>query len=240
VKRFARLIVVSAALAVGLVVATSAGGANECEGLQVCVPVAGPWVVVPQGGGTQGGGTQRPEVEYQLTCPRRHVVGGLDAELSHRGIDVSFSGRLGSPVNPGITTTRSAVFKGSYVGDSARATSFRPYIGCMPAAGGGPRVPTAVAIVPPGTPTVRRVKTVRVRPGSASVSVACVKGERIVGSSHAFGFFARMPPSASLISGIAGARIVRDGRVVVRVRGDAELGGVRAVVQVHAVCAGAR
>jgi len=101
-------------------------------------------------------------------------------------------------------------------------------------------VPTSVTIVPPGTPTVRRVKTVRVRPGSASVSVSCLTGERLVGSSHAFGFFTRRPPSGSLVSGVTGTRAVGDGRVVVRVRGDAELGGVRAVVQVHAACARAR
>ena len=73
----------------------------------VCVPVAGPWVVVPA-----STGENRARVEYQLTCPRGHVVGGLDARLSVRGIDVSFLGRLGSPVNPGITTSRSAVFLG--------------------------------------------------------------------------------------------------------------------------------
>jgi hypothetical protein len=235
VKRLARIAALSATLVAALTVAAPAGSANECEGLLVCVPVAGPWVVVPN-----GGGEQRREVEYQLTCPPRHVVGGLDAELSHRGIDVSFSGRLGSPVNPGITTARSVVFTGSYVGDSARSTSFRPYIGCMPAAGGGPRVPTSVAIFPPGSPTVWRVKTVRVRPGTAVVSVRCTSVERLVGSSHAFGFFTRTPPSASLGAGLTGARAVRDGRVVTRVRGDAELDGVRAVVQVQAVCARSR
>lgn len=234
-KRLARIVVLSATLAAALVVAAPAGSANECDGLQVCVSVVGPWVVVPTS--TR---TPRPEVEYQLTCPRRHVVGGLDAELSDRGIDVSFSGRLGSPVNPGITTARSVVFKGSYVGDSARSTSFRPYIGCMPATGGGPRVPTSVAIVRPGTPTVWRINTVRVRPGSSSVAVRCVAGEHLVGSSHAFGFFTRTPPSASLAAGVTGTRAVRDGRVVVRVRGDAELGGVRGVIQVQAVCARAR
>jgi len=234
-KQLARIVVLSATLVAALVVAAPAGSANECDGLQVCVSVVGPWVVVPT-----STGTPRPEVEYQLTCPRRYVVGGLDAELSDRGIDVSFSGRLGSPVNPGITTARSVVFKGSYVGDSARSTSFRPYIGCMPAAGGGPRVPTSVAIVPPGTPTVWRVKTVRVRPGRSSVAVRCVAGERLVGSSHAFGFFTRTPPSVSLAAGVTGTRAVRDGRVVVRVRGDAELGGVRGVVQVQAVCARVR
>ena len=235
-SRVARIVALAATMVVALTVAASAGSANECEGLQVCIPVAGPWVVVPN-----GEGQQRRTVHYQLTCPPRHVVGGLDAELSHRGIDVSFSGRLGSPVNPGITTARSVVFTGSYVGDSAPSTSFRPYIGCMPATGGGPRVPTsAAAIFPPGSPAVWRVKTVRVRPGSAVVSVRCTSGERLVGSSHAFGFFTRTPPSASLAAGLTGARAVRDGRVVTRVRGDAELNDVRAVVQVQAVCARVR
>jgi len=224
------LVVALAALTVG---AAPAGATNECDGLRVCVPVAGPWVVVPTGAGVPG-----PRVEYQLTCPRRYVVGGLDAELSHRAIDVGFLGMLGSPVNPGITTLRSAVFFGSFVGRSARSPSFRPHIGCIPAAGGGVRVPTAVAAFPPDRPTVRRVRTVRVRPGSATVVQACRARERLVAASHAFGFFTRRPPSASLAASVSATQAVRDGRVVVTVRGDAELGGVRAVVQVHAVCAG--
>jgi hypothetical protein len=232
VRRLRRLIVIAVTIVAALTVAASAGGANECDGLQVCVPVAGPWVAVPV-----AGGTQRPDVAYQLTCPRRYVVGGLDAELSQRAIEVSFIGRLGSPVNPGITTSRSAVFVGSYVGTSPRSPTFRPHIGCMPAAGGGPRVPTSVQVFPPGSPTERRVKTVRVRPGSATVTQACRAGERLVASSHAFGFFTRNPPGASLVASVTGTRAVSGGRVVVRVRGDAELGGVRAVVQVHAVCA---
>ncbi|MGH3133176.1 MAG: hypothetical protein ACRDNY_05465, partial [Gaiellaceae bacterium] len=88
--------------------------------------------------------------------------------------------------------------------------------------------------------TVRRVKTVRVRPGGTTVSQRCAARERLVASSHAFGFYTRRPPSASLAGTVAGVRAVRGGRVVVRVRGDAELGGVRAVVQVHAVCARTR
>ena len=119
------LVVVAAALAV----AAPAGGANECDGLMVCVPVAGPWVVVPA-----SASVPRQRVEFQLTCPRGYVVGGLDARLSVRAIDVGFIGILGSPVNPGITTSRSAVFLGSYVGRSADAPTFRPFIGCMPLA----------------------------------------------------------------------------------------------------------
>jgi hypothetical protein len=221
-----------AVVAASLVVAAPAGGANECDGLMVCVPVAGPWVVVPA-----STGTPRERVEFQLTCPRGHVVGGLDARLSVRGVDVSFIGRLGSPVNPGITTARSAVFVGTYVGQSDRAATFKPFIGCMPAAGGGSRVPTSAGAFPPGSPVTRRVKTVRMRPGAATLTQRCATGERLVGGSHAFAFATRTPPSASLVSTVSGSQELRGESVVVRVRGDAEIAGVRALVQVHALCA---
>jgi hypothetical protein len=233
-RRVGQALVVAATLAAALTVAAPAGGARECDGLQVCVPVRGPWVVVPG-----GGGAARGKVEWQLSCPQEHVVGGLDAQLSVRAIDVSFYGRLGSPVNPGITTGRAVTFVGSNVGRSSRPATFRPYIGCIPAAGGS-RIPTAVGAFPAGEPTTRRVTTARVRPGTSTVGVRCVRGERLVGASHAFGFRTRSAPSASLASSLSGTRAVRDGRVAVRVRGDAELEGVRAVVQVHAVCAGSR
>src|SRR5205823_12355821 len=50
------------------------------------------------------------QVSFQLSCPKRFVVAGLDAELSRSGVDVTFRGSLGTPVNPGITTSRSAEF----------------------------------------------------------------------------------------------------------------------------------
>ncbi len=223
------------ALAAALALAAPAGSANECDGLQVCVPIAGPWVVVPA-----STGTARRQASWQLTCPRGFIVGGLDAELSQRAIDVSFLGRLGSPVNPGITTSRSVTFLGAYVGTSPRAPTFKPYVGCMPAQGGGSRVPTAATVFEPGNPTTRRVTIARVRPGRATVRVGCRAGERVVGASHAFGFLTRTPPSASLVSSVRGQQSVRDRDVVVAVRGDAELGGVRAVVQVQALCARTR
>jgi hypothetical protein len=230
---------VAATLAAALVAASPAAGqtsqTKECEGLMVCIPVAGPWVVVPT-----SGGVPRREVQFQLTCPRGHIVGGLDAELSRRPIDVSFLGALGSPVNPGISTSRSVVFVASYVGAAARAATFRPRIGCVPATGGGGRVPTSVAAptaFPPGRPTTRRVRTVRVRPGTATVVQGCVGRERLVAAEHAVGFFTRRPPAADLVASVSASQAVRDGRVRVQVRGDAELGGVRAVVQLQAVCA---
>jgi len=229
--RAVRTLLVLAVAGVALAVAAPAGGADECEGLMVCVPVAGPWVVVPA-----SASIPRQRVEYQLTCPRAHVVGGLDARLSIRAIDVGFIGTLGSPVNPGITTSRSVVFLGTYAGRSAEAATFRPFIGCMPSAGGGSRVPTSVSQLRPGKPVTRRVKAVRVRPGATTVTQRCGSGERLLGGSHAFGFEMRTPPSASLVAGVSGSQQVRGESVVVRVRGDVELAGVRAVVQVHALC----
>jgi hypothetical protein len=229
-----RKLLVIAALCALTAGSAPARAADECDGLMVCVPVAGPWVVVPV-----GSSVPRPRVDYQLTCPRGYIVGGLDARLSDRGIDVSFVGKLGSPVNPGITTSRSVVFVASYVGATARAPSFRPFIGCMPSSGGG-RIPTAVGVVKPGDPTIRRVRTVRMRPGTGTVASACRAREVLVGASHAFGFRTSRPPSASVIGTVSASRTVRGNRLLVSVRGDAELGTIRAVVQIHAVCSRTR
>jgi hypothetical protein len=229
-----RALWVAAVAAAALAVAVPAGAANECDGLQICVSVPGPWVVVPA-----STSSDRTPVEYQLTCPRGHIVGGLDARLSVRGIDVQFLGKLGSPVNPGVSTTRSAVFRGTYVGQRDRAPTFKPFIGCIPAAGGGSRVPTSVTSVAafrPSQPITRRTKTVRVRPGTTTVVLRCASGERLVGGEHAFAFETRTPPSASLVSSVSGSKTVGSSSVSVRVSGDAELAGVRALVQVQALC----
>lgn len=220
----------AAVLVVG--VAPGAGATRECEGLMVCVPRAGPWVVVPT-----GVGTPRQNAEWQLSCPKGYIVGGLDAQVSIRAIDVTFQGMLGSPVNPGVTTSRSAVFVGTYTGAGAPAASFRPHIGCMPASGAGSRVPTAAGAVLAGHPTTRRVRTVRVQPGRASLSASCTARERIVGAAHAFGFYGRKPPTASLVSSVTGSLSIHGNRAVVDVRGDAEIASARAFVQVQAVCA---
>ena len=227
------LAVAAAGLGMG---APEAHAAGECDGLMVCVPVAGPWVVVPT-----AAQVPRPVARYQVTCPRGYIVGGTDAELSLRTIDVTFTARLGSPVNPGISTERSALFTAVFTGTRARVATFRPHIGCIPAAGGGSRIPTAVgAVVPPGPPTVRRVRTVRVPQGeSASVSQRCAGGERLVDLWHAVGFFTSQPPSAAVVSSVRAQRSLRNGRVSASARASAALGGRRAVVQVGAVCGGA-
>ena len=228
-----RRVAVLVAAAIGAALGAGAAAAtNECRGLMVCVPVAGPWVVVP----TELA-TPRARAEFELRCPRRYVVGGLDAELSERAIDVAFTGALGSPVNPGITTSDAAVFAGVYVGRGARAVSYRPHIGCIPASGGGARRPTAVNAVPPGRPTVRRVWTVRPLAGrTIRRTYSCGAGERLIAASHAFGVYTRQPPDARLARGVSVTRTMRASRIALSVRASAALRGVRGVVQIHAVC----
>lgn len=121
-----RAVVTSVAVAAALLAGVPASeAAGECRGLQVCIPVAGPWVVIPVPGGPSATAT------WQLVCPRG-IVGGVDAFASEPAVAVEFPGRIGSPVNPGITTTGSLLFKGTYAGHVRRATSYQPFIGCIP------------------------------------------------------------------------------------------------------------
>lgn len=214
--------------------AAPAGATNECKGLQVCVRVAGPWVVVPT-----SHGTPRAPVQYQLSCPKGFVIGGLDAELSDRAIDIDFSALVGSPVNPGVTTGRAALFRAVYTGAAPRGPTFRPHLGCIPAAGGGsgPVPYRVLAAYPPGQPTVRRVRTVRVQQGDRRVVTACAAGERLLSGWHAVAFYAAAPPSADLIRRVSTTQHLRGNRVDVRAR-VAPIVGARAVVQVGAVCGG--
>jgi hypothetical protein len=223
-----RYVLVAALVLGALTVAPSAGATNECRGLNPCVPVAGPWVVVPT-----GTGVPRPEVQYQLTCPRGYVVGGVDAELSDGAIDLSYLASSGAPVSPGVTTSQTVVFVGAYVGTAPRAPTFRPHAGCIPASGGGARTPTGVrAVVPPGHPTVRRVATVRVQ-DRRTVVQTCHADERLVAWYVARGFATPGPPTAARVRTLT-ASASRHGNVVdVSARG-------RGIVQVSVVCAGGK
>ena len=227
-----RLLVLGASATVLLVLGVSpAGATRECNGLQVCVRVAGPWVVVPTGGAA--GRT----VRYHLSCPRGFVVGGTDAELSRRAIDVRFEGRMGGPVNPGVTTRRAAVFLAAYVGTAGGTATFRPHVGCMPVGGGGVPIPTARTVYPPIEATVWRVRNVRVTARTKLVVASCAPGERLVDASHAVGFLGKQPPAATVAASLRATRAVSGRRVRVAVSATS-LQGARSVVQVAAVCAG--
>jgi hypothetical protein len=221
-----RVAVAGAVACAALAVAVApAAATSECRGLQVCVPVAGPWVLATQAG-----------TEFQLDCPKRYIVGGLDAELSSRAVELGFVGGLGSPVNPGITTTGSAVFLGRFVAATGVA-SFRPHIGCVPSSGGGQRTPTAFRVFKPGKPTVRIVKQLTVLPGLTMHVVArCAAHQRLVTATHAVGFNTEAPPSARLAQKVRVTQVVRNGSVHVSARGGF---GVpeHTIVQVNLVCA---
>jgi hypothetical protein len=197
--------------------------------------MAGPWVVVPA-----SLGSTRPPVDFQQSCPRGYVIGGLDAELTDRAIDVAFGARLGSPVSPGVTTERSAVFRATYTGNAPRAPSFRPLLGCLPTAGGGsgPVPYRKPGVFPPGEPTIRRVRTVRLRPGSVRAIMTCSASERLISSWHAIAFYTQQPPNAALVGSVRATRAVHGRRVEVRARSTTAVQAVRAVVQVGAVCGG--
>ena len=225
-----RLALGLAAAAAALVAAGTAGATNECRGFQTCVPVAGPWVLAPS----------RAETHWQLSCPRRFVVGGLDAELTSRALDLVFRATLGSPVNPGISTSSAAVFLGRLALGSDPAASFRPHIGCIPATGGGRRVPTAARrIFPPGRPTAVRASEIALRAGGTRRVVrACKAGEQLVAATHAVGFYGVKPPTRALAAAVHVRRTTAQGRVTLVAGAGPAIAGTRTVVQLDLTCAG--
>jgi hypothetical protein len=221
-----RLLVVVAMVACAIAAAaTPAGATNECKGLQVCVPVVGPWVAAVSG----------EQVSFQLACPKNYVVAGLDAELSRRGVDVTFRGSLGSPVNPGITTSTSAEFLARQLTAGTPAT-FRPHIGCVPASGGGERYQTSYSVVRPQPALVATAVQISVTPGTHRFVARCKRGERLIGATHAVGFYTTSPPSPATVESVNVAQSVAAGAVRLVVHAGA-LPGVKAIVQVDMECA---
>src|SRR5262249_31443080 len=104
VRRGARLLALAACSALVLAAAAPGRAANEGNGPRVCISARGPGVVIP----LAPAGPPSSTSLYELRCPGRgQIVGGLDARVSHPAIQVTFFGALGSPVNPGITTSTS-------------------------------------------------------------------------------------------------------------------------------------
>lgn len=216
--------------------AGNARAADECRGLLVCLPWAGPWVVVPAGTSEDA----LPRAEYDLRCPRRgYIVAGTDVRLTHRQLDVAIRGDTGSPVAPGVTTHESVLFTGTYVGSERRLTAFRPYIGCVPTTGGGGRARTARAAEPglkPTRPLERRVVTTTLRRGVQSVVVRCGQSTRLVGGSHALGFHGEVPPTAAAVAAVSVVQQRRGEGILVRVKVGAAAAGANPEIQVHALC----
>ena len=225
---------VAAGAVLMVLAAPSALAADECRGLPVCIPVAGPWVVIPPGDAD----ARFPQRSWRMKCPEGSIVGGVDARLTHRAVDMTFSGLLGSPVNPGITTREEVVFTGTYTGSASRPTGFRPFVGCVPTAGGG-RIPTALqspSAVKPGRPTRLRVRTVSFVNAVAGVTHGCNRGERLVSSTHAVAFRSRREPSVTQLAGVQSELVLRAGQGCARDETPGAARGLRAKLQIQAVC----
>jgi hypothetical protein len=230
-----RLGVLVVALAAALAVHAAPGhAADECASLPVCIPVAGPWVAIPA---PQGG---TATATWRLKCPQG-VIGGVDARASEKAVAVEFPGLIGSPVNPGITTRGSLLFKGTYAGLAHRATSYEPFIGCIPGGGGGPRTPvsyTAVAPVKPGSPITVRVATLRVVEGTlVRTTFACPARERLLHATHSVGLYTAGVPSVAELAAVRVVQVRRGAKILVSATRRGIPKDVRAEVQIQAECA---
>jgi hypothetical protein len=205
-----------------------------CQGLTICSPVGGPWVVVPG----PAGGSHVSSTVWRLGCPNG-VVGGLAAHVSSPWLEVTFPGRLGSPVNPGITTGSDVVFSATSVGPPGVATSFIPVVGCIPSPG-GKRVPTAASTPNApggGVPIVRRVRVLEVWPGRrARTTFACEPGEDLASLQTAIGVYTARRPTAAQLRSVRVTQSERGGTVVVTAVRRGLAPSVAADVQIHGLC----
>ena len=229
-------------LVVALVAAVLGGAgearaADECRGLQVCLPVPGPWVAIPA---PAGGGV--PTVSWEMRCPLRgYIVAGIDARVSDRAIDVSIRGENGAPVSPGVTTGRAVLFTAVYTGTARKPTTFRPFIGCVPTSGGGGRGETSIrhtTAFAPGKPLDRRVVERRLLSGaSVRATGRCPAGTRLLGAQHAFAFRIDDEPGSTLLNAVriqrtsAGRTVTAVGTVAPSVPQ-----GLRVLLQVQILC----
>jgi hypothetical protein len=217
-----------AALAVAAATAPRSGATNECRGIQQCIRVPGPWVVVPPHG----------TAAYLLTCPQgRSIVGGLDAQVTSREVHVWFEGRLGAPVAPGQTTTRYALFRAAST--SRKPQVFQPLLGCIPTQGGGGRSTVSARVSPPGVALEYRSRIVVIGPGDVKFAkVSCKPSEQLVGAWHAIAFRTKPPPDLAHVGLVSARHVVVGKRVVVTASStDALSVDAHAVVQAGAECA---
>lgn len=226
----ALLVALVAVLAAAAAFPAVGGATNECRGIQGCISVPGPWVLV----------TRAAPAQYLLACPDgRGVVAGLDVQATSRAVRVSFDGRVGAPVGPGVTTTRSALFHALSL--VAGRQAFQPLVGCVRGGGGGGRstVSARAKPTPGGAPIERFAQTVVVRSGlQRTATVRCPAKERYVGSWAALAFRTKLPPSLAQAGAIRIQKVVSGGRVrVVASATDALSPDANAVVQAGVECA---
>ena len=240
--------VLAAACGALAVVATGVAGAagtsgsaraalnDECTGVQVCVPVKGPWVKIPAG--------QRGRIlptEWELKCAGRNdTIGGTDAIGSTSTVAVTFQASPGSPVRSGVSTHNAVIFSGLDGGGGTSAVTYRPAIGCIPGGGGsGTRSRVSYqATFPPFTGLDIRSGDTAIEAGQPlRVADGCQIGGRLLHASSALGFFGAKPPSAALLRSISShEEFTRDSFTVTVTPGPTLPRDARVVLQVRIIC----
>lgn len=226
------LAALAAAASVAVAWPATGGAADECRGITACIPVTGPWVLV----------TRAAPADYLLSCPGTSVIAGLDALASSSAVHVDFTGQIGAPVSPGVTTARKALFRATIVGTARRAT-FQPFLGCVPASGGGGGRATvsarAAKPVKPGAPLEHFAQNVVIRPGTiVTASAACPQGETRTGAWTTVFYKTTKPPSLAQANLVQVARIVSGDRASATASASDGLSlDVHAAVQVGVECA---
>ena len=174
--------------AVCAVAAAPAGATNECRGLQVCVPVAGPWVLAAPG-----------EVQFQLACPKtlhRRRARRRALEPRHRRRVRRQPRQPGQPGHHDLEAKRCSS-AASCAGATARRASARTSAACRrPAAASACR---------------RRYHAVRARPAGRAARLPGRRprrqdaplrrplpraNERLAAATHAIAFYGDAPPTA--------------------------------------------
>ncbi len=174
-----------------------------------------------------------------MKCPKGSIVGGVDARLTSRAIDMSFSGRLGSPVNPGVTTTSEVVFTGTYSGQQVTTGRVQAVRRLHPDRWRGPRTDghrRAGGVQAHLAHPAARAHGV-VHPPHRARNEPLSRGERLVSFTHAVAFSSPKEPTARQLAGVRSS-LVRRGRSPRgrRRRSAAPPRSLKAKLQILAVC----
>jgi hypothetical protein len=133
------------------------------------------------------------------------------------------------------------VFTAIYTGGEPKATSFQPFVGCIPTSGGGGRGETSVKRVSafvPAKPIDRRVIQRRlVSGGSVRVVAGCPAGARLLGAEHAYAFRSDVEPGSTLVGSVKIRRTI-SGRTVSAVAtvSPSVPRALPVLLQLHALC----
>ena len=185
---------------------------KECLNISNCVPVLGPWVVVPA----------RQEATYLATCKslRNFVVDGTDARASSTSIRVWFDGRIGGGIGvPPQSILARAILLFHAVSNNGEPGSFQPLLGCVtqrPASKRATFSARRVAGVPgtPASPPLDLRANNRVLEfSSGRMFTACAPGEKLVGRWSALSVNTTGPPARVYANSVSVDRVPAGNRV---------------------------